>query len=258
MKIKFLLAALWLAAGQAYAQFSGQISYEIIRKIDPSSLRMLINGEPVKPGDPNFPTDIPDSRTYGQKSLFSGNYVKEVLDNQNTIVQRVSRDGGPPRTANLGRPFNEYKCVDLAGQKSITFLTIGEGTEAKTYQSESPIQRISGWQFSDQTKKIAGYQCKKATITFNNEPYAIWFTEELPATYSPVHELTPEKGVVLLIEGSREQFKASKVQPRAVNAKEVEPRTDVEQVSREELTDLREKAMADFRQQRMMPGDGGR
>lgn len=257
MKIRILITALWLVATQAYAQFSGQINYEVIRKIDPSQLRMVFNGEPVKPGDPNFPTDIPNSRTFGQKALFSGNYVKEVSDDQNTIVQRVSRDGGPPKTTNLGRPFDEYKLVDIAAQKTITFLAIGKGPEAEIYKSESPIERISGWQLTGQTKKIAGYQCKKAIVNFKNEPYTVWFTEDLPASYSPVHELTPEKGVALLIEGSREQFRATKVQSGAVKAGEVEPQAGGKLVSKEELTGIREKVMADFRQQRMMPGDGG-
>ncbi len=257
MKTRILTVAWWLAATQAYAQFSGQINYEVIRRIDPSQLRMVINGEPVKPGDPNFPTDIPNSRTFGQKAFFSGNYVKEVTDDQNTVVQRVSRDGGPPKATNLGRPFDEYRFVDMAAQKSTTFLTIGKGGEAKTYKSESPIARISGWQLTGQTKKIAGYPCKKAIVNFKNEPYTVWFTEDLSATYSPVHELTPEKGVALLIEGSREQFRATKVQPRAVNAGEVALQPDGEMVSKEELTGIREKVMADFRQQRMMPGDGG-
>ncbi|WP_026631105.1 hypothetical protein [Dyadobacter alkalitolerans] len=257
MKTKIFLAAMWVAAGQAYAQFSGQISYEIVRKIDPSQLRMVINGEPVKPGDPNFPTDLPDSRTSGLKSLFSGNYVKEVSDDQNTMVSRVFPGGGPPKTTNLGRPFDENRCVDVAGSKVITVLSM-KGPDAKTYQSESPIKRVTGWQHSDQTKKIAGYQCKKALVNFKNESYTVWLTEELPGTYSPVHELTPEKGIVLLIEGSREQFKATKVQPRAVNSKEVEPQPGAQAISKEELNDIREKALADFRQQKMMPGDGGR
>lgn len=257
MKIKFTLAAMWLAAGQAYAQFSGQINYEVVRKIDPSELKFVINGEAIKPGDPNFPTDIPDSRTFGQKALFSGNYVREIADDQNTIVQRISSDGGPPKTTNLGRPFDEYKCVDVAGQKIISFLSM-KGPEAKTYKSESPIARVTDWQMSDQTKKIAGYQCKKAIVKLKNESYAVWFTEEIPATYSPVHALTPAKGVVLLIEGSQEQFKASKVQARTINPKDVEPQPGAQQVSKAEFDDMREKTLADFRQQKMMPGDGGR
>ncbi|KQS27824.1 hypothetical protein [Dyadobacter sp. Leaf189] len=257
MKITILLAALWLAAGQAYAQFSGQISYEIVRKIDPSQLRMVINGEPVKPGDPNFPTDLPDSRTFGQKSYFSGNYVKEVLDDQNTIVSRVSANGGPGRTINLGRPFDEYKLVDQEGSKIVTFLTM-KGPESKSYQTETPIERASGWQVTGETKKIAGYPCKKAVVKLKNEPCSVWFTEALPVTYSPVHELTPEKGVVLLIEGTREQFRAVKVQSGDVSDKDVAPQPDAQPVSKEELNDIREKALADFRQQKMMPGDGGR
>ncbi|WP_031530207.1 hypothetical protein [Dyadobacter crusticola] len=257
MKIRILLAALWLAAGQAYAQFSGQISYEIVRKIDPSQLRIVINGEPVKPGDPNFPTDIPDSRTLGQQSFISGSYVKEISDDQNTIVSRVLPNGGPPRTTNLGRPFDEYKLVDLEGRKVVTFLTL-KGPEAKSYKSESPIERVSGWQVTDETRKIAGYPCKKASVMLKNEAYSVWFTEALQVTYSPVHELTPEKGVVLLIEGAREQFRAVKVQSGHVNAKDVAPLPDAQPVSKDELNDIREKTLADFRQQKMMPGDGGR
>ncbi|WP_439557355.1 GLPGLI family protein [Dyadobacter sp.] len=257
MKITTLLAALWLASTQAYAQFSGQINYEIVRKIDPTQLRMVINGEPVKPGDPNFPTDLPDSRTSGQKSFISGNYVKEVSDDQNTMVSRVFPNGGPPRTTNLGRPFDEYKLVDLEARKIVTFLTM-KGPEPKSYQSESPIERAPGWQLTGETKKIAGYPCKKAVVKLKNEPYSVWFTEALPVTYSPVHELTPEKGVVLLIEGTREQFRAVKVQPGNVSDKDVAPLPGAQPVTKEELKDIREKALADFRQQKMMPGDGGR
>lgn len=252
-----LLAALWLAAGQAYAQFSGQINYEVVRKIDPSQLRMVINGEPVKPGDPNFPTDLPDSRTSGLQALFAGNYVREISDEQNMIVSRFSPGGGPRKTTNLGRPFDEYRCVDAGNRQVITFVSL-KGADAKTYQCASPIEPAGGWQHAGQTKKIAGYLCKKATVQFKNEPYTVWFTEEIPATYSPVHELTPDKGVVLLIEGTREQFRAAKVQPKVVNPKEVEPQPGAQVISREALNEIREKAMADFRQQRMMPGDGGR
>ena len=257
MKTKFLLAALWLACGQAYAQFSGQISYEIVRRIDPNSLRIVINGEQVKPGDPNFPTDMPDSRTIGMKAIFSGPYIKEVVDDQNLVVRRISSDGAPT-SANLGRPFEESKYLDLAGKKSVTYLTIGKGPEAKTYKSEVPVERTSGWQMTDQTKKIAGFSCKKATVHFKNETYTVWITEDLPATYSPVSELLPEKGVVLLIEGSREQLKASKVQSANVNAKDIEPKANAQTISKQEMDDIREKTMADFRQTKMMHGDGGR
>ncbi|WAC14565.1 GLPGLI family protein [Dyadobacter pollutisoli] len=253
------LSMLLAATLPARSQSSGQISYEVTRKIDQSRLRFKINGEDVKVGDPNFPTDVPDSRTFGQKVLFAGNLVKENRDEQNMVKRMVVVEdrlsgGGPPRTTNMGNPFEEHIYVDLGTRKIITILIIGKEKEAKTYRSEKPLQPATGWQITDQTKKIAGHVCKKATVPFNKETYTVWFTTEIPVTYSPVHELTPETGLVLLIEGSQEQFRATKINTNAVDIKEVQPPSNAQNVTPEQLTDLRQKAMADFHQEMMNSG----
>ncbi|MVM40272.1 GLPGLI family protein [Spirosoma sp. HMF3257] len=255
--LALLLSLLLAAARPVLAQPSGQITYEAVRKVDLSAMRIVINGEQIKPGDPNFPADIPDTRTFGQKVMFADNYAKESRDEQNVVVRMVGGSGGPggggapPRSTNFGRPFDEKLFVDLANQKTVTLLTVGKDKEAKTYRAEAPIQRATNWQLTDQTKKIAGYTCRKATVPFKKETYTVWFTTELPITYSPVRELTPESGVALLIESSREQFRATKVNLSAVDAKDVQP-PQAQTVTPEQLADLRQKAMADFQQQIMM------
>ncbi|GAB4040784.1 hypothetical protein [Spirosoma gilvum] len=228
--------------------WAGQISYEGVRKVDPSQMRIVINGEQVKPGDPNFPTDIPDTRMFGLKTQIASHYAKEVRDEQNAVI-RVRDGGGPPQTRNIPRPFTEQVFVDLSGMKKVTLLSVGKDADAKSYQAEAPIQRVSGWQLTDQTKKIAGYTCRKVTIPYKKETYTVWITNELPFTYSPIHELTPDSGVVLLIEGSKEQFKATKVDTSALDAAAVTPTTNAQTVTPEQLTDLRQKAIADFQQQ---------
>ncbi|GAB3545940.1 GLPGLI family protein [Spirosoma fluminis] len=250
-----LLSLLAAATRPALAQTSGQINYEVVRKIDPSSMRIVINGEQVKPGDPNFPTDIPDTRTFGQKVIFTKQYAKESRDEQNAVVRTFV--GGPgggsaPQVTNMGRPYEEDVFVDLANQKTITLLTVGKGDEVKSYRAEAPINRTAGWQFTDHTKKIAGYTCRKATVPYQKETYTVWFTTDLPITYSPIRELTPETGAVLLVESSREQFRATKVNLSGVSDKDVQPTLKAETVSPEKIADLREKAGADFRQQLMM------
>ena len=249
--LSYLIAV--LAAHPAIAQtaatgWSGQITYEGVRKIDPSTMRIVINGEQVKLGDPNFPTDIPDSRMFGQKVVVSGAYAKESRDDQNAVI-RVREGNGPPQTRNLPRPFTEQIFVDLQGQKVLTLLTVGNDADAKTYQAEAPIKRVSGWQLTDQTRKIAGYTCRKATVPYNKETYTVWITTELPITYSPIHELTPETGAVLLIEGSREQFKATKINPTAPDAASVKPNAPAQTVTPAQLAELRQKAITDFQQQ---------
>ncbi|WP_338869626.1 GLPGLI family protein [Spirosoma sp. SC4-14] len=238
------------------ATWSGQIAYEVVRKIDPNSMRIVINGEQVKPGDPNFPSDIPDTRTFGQKTLIAGTFAKVNREGENTAVRTMVTLGaagpGPTQTSTAGRPFEEQVYVDLAAQKSITVLTIGKDKEARTYRAETSITRATDWKLTDQTKKIAGYVCRKATVPFRKETYTVWYTTDLPVTYSPINELTPEAGVVLLIESSREQFRATKVSQDAVDIKDIQPTTAAETVSADRLADLRQKALADFRQQLMM------
>lgn len=253
-----LIAALSLLTGAFYSAFAqtapsnptwaGQITYEAVRKVDPSSMRIMINGEQVKPGDPNFPTDIPDTRTFGQKVQVTGQYAKEIRDGQNAVIRRIE-DGGAPQTTNIERPFQEQTFVDLSGQKTITLLTVGKDKDAKTYRADAPIKRVDGWQQTDQTKKIAGYTCRKATVPYNKETYSVWITTELPLTYSPIHELTPATGAVLLIEGSREQFRATKVNTSASDTTVALPNLRTQQVTATELADLRQKAIADFQQQ---------
>lgn len=257
MKLQTILAVSlqFAVVSPAFAQQSGQITYEVVRKIDPSGMRIMINGEQVKPGDPNFPADIPDTRTFGQKILFTGNFVKENRDDQNTMIRTMVQDPGmgrAPQTSEMGKPFEEQVFVDLSASKLITLLTVGKGEQAQIYKSELPLKRAEGWQLTDQTRKIAGYLCRKATLPLKKENYSVWFTTDLPLNYSPIHELTPEKGVVLLIESSREQIRATKVNLSAVAEKDVEPPAKAQTATPQQLADLREKAMADFRQQLMM------
>lgn len=242
----------------AFAQTSGQISYEVAKKIDPSGLRIMINGEAVKPGDPNFPADIPDTRTFEQKVAFTDKYAKETVENGAGMGMAVRRvmgpggGGGVPKTTQLGRPYEETSYVDLAGQQMLTYLTVGKDKEAQTYTTKTPIKRAEGWQLTDQTKKIAGFQCRKATVPYQKETYTVWFTTDLPITYSPIPQLTPERGVVLMIESSKEQFRATKVANNGVAEKDVTPSGSAQAVTEEKLKDIREKARADFQQKMMM------
>ncbi|MEZ0541373.1 hypothetical protein [Fibrella arboris] len=228
--------------------WAGQITYEGVRKIDPSSMRININGEDIKPGDPRFPTDIPDTRMFGQQVRVDGQYATESRDEQGAII-RVREGDGPPQVRNVQRPFTEQVFVDLVGQKKVTLLTVGNKADARLYQAEAPIQRVSGWQLTDQTKKIAGYTCRKATVPYNKETYTVWITTELPLTYSPIHELTPDTGTVLLIEGSREQFKATKVDTTTPGAAVVTPSGKAQVVTPAQLAELRQQAIAAFQQQ---------
>ncbi|PJJ52947.1 GLPGLI family protein [Hymenobacter chitinivorans] len=247
-KLFLLLSASTALLASARAQTSGQIQYEVTQKVDPSQMRVMVNGQEVKPGSPDFPSDISDVRTFPMTLSFAGGFAKE--ERQNGAVRTVV-EGGPgaaPQTTNLGRPFEEAVYVNMAQNQLSTVLTVKKDNATTTYRTDAPFGKAADWQNTDQTKKIAGYTCRKATVPFKKETYTVWYTTELPFTYSPVKELLPEKGVVLALESSREQYRATKVNLKAVAEAEVKPTAQAQIVTAAQLQDLREKARADFRQ----------
>ena len=253
-KTLFLTGALGLlSAAAALAQTSGSIYYEVTKRIDPNAIRVVINGEVVKPGSPNFPTDIPETRTTGMTLAFAGNYAKETRESgaQRTVATGFNGGVGVPQTTVLKAPFEEVTYVDLPGRAVATVLTVSKDNATTAYRSNAPFVAPSGWTLTSQTRKIAGYTCHKATAPYQKETYTIWYTTDLPFTYSPVRELMPDKGVVLQLEGEKEQYQATKVDLKAVADAEVRPLETARTVTPAELKDLREKARADFRQRLM-------
>lgn len=260
-----LLLVTGLSAAQPlHAQSTGRISYEVARRVDPSKMHIVINGQEVRPGSPDFPADIPDTRTSSQTLSFAGDFAKETQEGGGMMIRTtLEGPGGPgpggraPQTTNLGRPFEESTYLNLKERSAATVLTIKKDDKATEYRADAPIGKTDGWQLTEQTKKIAGYTCRKALVPFRKETYTVWLTTELPFTYSPIRELTPDKGVVLAVEGSMEQFRATKVDLKAAVADaDVRPTAQAQSVTAAELKDLREKARADFRQ-RMVDNFGG-
>jgi len=247
---------------------SGTITYEGLREFDRSQMRMNVNGQEVRPGSagaPDAPEGAPDVISFTQKLVFSGTMAKEQRDRpQNMMMRRRMGDdntgnaGGSPRPMRMTPPFDQQTYLDLGNRKRIDVMTVTRDSVRQVYRSERPMPTATDWQTSDKTKKIAGYLCHKATATRRKETYTIWYTTDLPFTYSPVADLTPPSGVVMQIESDSESYKASAVAMGSVDAAAVEPPTDAKTITSEEMEQIRRKAMADFRQRMMssMPGSG--
>ncbi|GAB3900731.1 hypothetical protein GCM10028803_24150 [Larkinella knui] len=264
--VAIALFGLSLASLTSQAQpTAGRISYEVMQKIDFSQMRMVIDGQEVRPGSAEAPTDLPETRSFTQQFIFSGHYGKEEQDRNGgngIMIRQVVRDGGPGETGPggpegrgnrnfTGRPFERSMFFDLTAQKTLEVLSIKKDSVTRHYQTEIPLKRATGWQETGKTKKISGYTCKKATVPFRNLSYTVWYTTELPFTYSPISSLTPEKGVVLQIESDNEAFRATKVAAQDVKESDVIPPKTAQVVTPDELNAIRQKAMADMRQQMM-------
>ena len=266
---------------------AGKITYEGMRRIDPSQMRMVINGQEVRPGSPSAPDapeGMPEVVSFTQKLVFAGSMAKEERDRPQNMMMRRSLDGsgargGHPREERMTPPFEQTTFLDLANRQRIDVMTIKKDSVSTTYRTALPMPKAESWEPSDKTKKIAGYLCHKATAKAHigrqwdrggrdgdastassgkPETYIVWYTTDLPFTYSPIAALTPEKGVVLQIESDNESFKATSISTEPVAESAVQPPAGAKLVSSDEMNELRRKAMADFRQKMMttMPFPG--
>lgn len=152
---------------------------------------------------------------------------------------------GPRFGGGRGNFGNAY--VDLSGKKYLQVFSKPEDT-TKIYYAEEAYTAAKDAKLSDKTKKIAGFTCKKATVTVRNEEYTVWYTQDLPFSYSPINGLLPDgNGVVLSAEGSRRSFTATKVDFKPVTANISIP-ANAEKVSEDQLRDMRREAMQKFRE----------
>lgn len=253
-------------AQSATAAPSGKITYEGLRRIDLSRMRQNGNGQGTGGGE--APEGMPDVVSFTQKLVFAGSYAKEERDrpqNPNRPNRAGTSEGTPggppPGDGSPGQPgirtmrMNDQETyLDLGNRQRISVMTVRRDSVSQRYRTERAFPKPDGWQLSDKTKKIAGYTCHKATVTRRNAPYTVWYTTDLPFTYSPIAELTPDKGVVLQVESDDESYKASGVSLEPVDAASLQPPTDAKSISTEEMEQMRRKQMADFRQRMMQNG----
>ena len=263
-------------SAQTTTPTSGTISYETMRRIDLSNIRINVGGQEVRPGGaiPNGRTfDVPETMEGVEHFRFAGQWaMREPIDRRNRMMMRggpgpggEGGGGAPPafspeqmkrmqeRMNNSRLPVEETTHTNLATGKSslITAIRV-DSTKKDYYASESDAKRPSDWQVTGKTKKFLGYTCQKATCTIKDQPCTVWFTTEIPYTFSPDPQFTPDKGVVLQIESDDLTYRATKISDGPVDEASLKPSPTAKPVTKEELTDLRKKAMASFRQQNGM------
>ncbi|MCG2610601.1 GLPGLI family protein [Flavobacterium sp. SM15] len=79
-------------------------------------------------------------------------------------------------------PF-EQTFIDHSKKRLVQLTRLGEQTSVATTDSTS-IQKQS-FEFTEETKTILGYKCKKATTTVNSNHIDLWFTNDLKIKGAP-------------------------------------------------------------------------
>lgn len=244
------------------AQQSGTIIYEVTAKTDPERMRGFQRGG----GDGDEAPQIPDVITFKQTLTFSNGHAKLTTerpdfgggagrgrarrDSANTQQQGQGGQWQGQRRMGMGMGMmgrNNAQYFDLVNKKIIQLFTTF-GDDRKTYYAEEDFVITADNKAGDKTKKIAGYPCKKATIKLKDDTYTVWYTTELPFSFSPINGLLPENNAVVLVaEGSRRSYNASSVSLQPVTDTDLTIPAGAEKVSQEQLREIRQQEMEKLR-----------
>jgi GLPGLI family protein len=166
-KLFFLLSFVLCSVAVAQVKREGTIVYEMKRDLHAS---MTGENEKYKAMVPQFMTAKLDLFFSPKESLFKYNEDEEEDENENPMGARMR----------MMRPNLE---IHLNNTDKIR--TELRGAMGKDYLIESEITS-RGWKLSDETSKVAGYDCKKATcLDKEGKPVIAWYAEGIPVSTGP-------------------------------------------------------------------------
>ena len=102
--------------------------------------------------------------------------------------------------------------------------------------------------FEDETKEIAGYNCKKAVVTWENKTFDVYYTDEIKIEDPNWNNPYPEIDGVLMeyqidMFGIRTQITAKSVEEKDIEEETFDIPADYKKVSKKEMEDVINKLM---------------
>jgi GLPGLI family protein len=251
---KIALIFLMLCQSMLFAQskFVGVIEYE-------ATIRINREGAEANP-------NAPDVFNFVQKLHVNGNNGK---------VETVINFGGQrsntatTQQSNRMRRFIPEVFWDFTSKKTATVTSLPkDSVNVDKYMIEKELKANTDIKEDKKTKKILGYNCKKATLKTEDDTFTIWYTTELGFTFSPMGQTAMMRmgrganapkipailidGVVILaVEGTDIGFEAKKVDKIDVSLDTVKIPADAQKVTQEEFEEI-------IKQRRAMMGGSRR
>ncbi|NEU07936.1 GLPGLI family protein [Flavihumibacter sp. R14] len=190
----------------AQQKTSGVIYYTQV--IDTRAMRQGAEGQQQQSPRPNGFT-MPDKITNKMEIIYNANGAKlQKSQVEEDISQAGNAEGGMRMMRFGGNADREV--FFKAGDKKVTesFEMNDEPLLLEKQLGSNSTDVVK----SDETRKIAGFDCKKVIIKDKNgSETAVWYTTDLAFTASPVPALWTE-GVVLGLENQRMKYYASSIE----------------------------------------------
>jgi len=244
----FMLCQSWVFA---QSNFVGIIEYEATIRIN--------RDNPDAAANPN----MPDVFNFVQKLHINGQSgkVETVINFGNFGGQRTNANA-QQQGARMRRFIPEI-FWDFTGKKTATVMSLPkDSVNVDKYMIETVLKPSTDIKEDKKTKKILGYNCKKATLKTADDTYTIWYTTELGLTFSPMAQssmmrmgrgnaptmpvILIDNAVILAIEGTDVGFEAKKIDKVDVALENVKAPSDAQKVTQEEFQEILKQRRGNF------------
>lgn len=234
------------------------IHYDILRRVDGQNVRIVVVTAGNGPED-NAAPETPSTISQDQTAYVSATGAvltepkmpmpKMWMEKKKEDTQKEEKEDGDVKEEHIiVRPVQETFSMNFTQGTLVRSMTSEHDPEHKTYYTTEPLTTPKDWKTGKKTKKIAGFECVKATCTLDGLDYTLWYTTDLPGTFCPLSKLWPgTPGVVLALESDDQSFTATEIKNPVRVAQPVQVQAEAVPLTPEEMKAKRrsfiEKAM---------------
>lgn len=146
------------------------------------NFQFALAGDKIKEGKVTFEITIDNAEEMNDQMLAMMPKEMVVYFKGDNSRGEMDMMGGKVITITDGKTGESTSCMDIMGKKQAIKSTKEDAEKEREKLGEYEVKH------SDETKEIAGYKCKKATVVFKDPeksgPIDIWYTDELEASNS--------------------------------------------------------------------------
>jgi GLPGLI family protein len=187
-------------------------------------------------------------------------HVLMTVSFKNDIFSGASRDVTsseklPGTSLQLSAGMDEKKIIDLKKRTVRGEYKIN----GKKYFVDDVLQPATAIVYTKETKQLLGYTVTKAFVTDNGKKYTVWFTTQIPNSYSPEADLFAGlKGTVLEYSTNEYTCRATAINADGFKPAAVAADTTARKISKEQLEDLQEDAASQQVRSTATQGNGNK
>ncbi|AXT50641.1 GLPGLI family protein [Aquimarina sp. BL5] len=205
-------------------------------KIQEEVNKMMIHSKKIERKSLNIPEYdyITVLKIRALKSLY---YPQEEVGNDTVSEIRTNRKGREFKRERINYNNSEVVYIDQSQRKKISSLEVYEfDLKGRKFLIEEALEQPQ-WTLTKETKKIDQYVCYKAILKNSDKKVEAWYTREIKSAHGP-KGYCGLPGLILELKEDKRTVNFHKIRILSENGFEINPPTEGEKITRQELIDL--------------------